>query len=162
MIESADWRVFRWCWGKRLLTGGLRLGPILCSLAVLGTACVAVVGPPHPPPAGQVWVETGGQWLLVAPPPSEGPYRWVRGGWVPDPTTPPPASEWVPGHWGPGGWVAGHWASVAAGGPGAVWVPGHWAGAVWVAGHWKGGPGGKVWVPGHRGPRGRWVPGHWR
>ena len=54
MIESADWRVFRWCGGKRLLTGGLRLGPILCSLAVLGTACVAVVGPPHPAPAGQV------------------------------------------------------------------------------------------------------------
>jgi hypothetical protein len=129
---------------EEVIHQGAWLGPILCSLALLGTACVAVVGPQHPPPAGQVWVETGGQWVLVVPPPSEGPYRWVGGRWVPDPTPPPSGSEWVPGHWGPRGWVVGHWAPVAAGGPGAVWVPGHW----------KGGPQGKVWVPGHRGPKG--------
>jgi len=161
MMESAGWKIARRC-VKRLSAVGLRLGPILCSLALLGTACVAVVGPPSPPPAGQVWVERGGQWVLVAPPPSEGPYRWVGSGWVPDPTPPPSGSEWVPGHWGPRGWVAGHWAPVAAGGPGAVWVPGHWAGSVWVAGHWKGGPAGRAWIPGHRGPRGRWIHGHWR
>jgi hypothetical protein len=129
---------------KRLFIRGLWLGLILCSLALLAMAYVAVAGPPAPPPAWQVWVETGGQWVLVVPPPSEGPYRWVGSGWVPDPPPPPSGSELVPGHWGPRGWVVGHWAPVAAGGPGAVWVPGHW----------KGGPQGKVWVPGHRGPKG--------
>jgi hypothetical protein len=161
MMRTIEWKLSRWC-VKRLLAGGLWPGPVLCSLVLLGTACVAVAGPPHQPPAGQVWVETGGQWVLVAPPPSEGPYRWVGGRWVPDPTAPPSGNEWVPGHWGPRGWVIGHWAPVPAGGPGAVWVAGHWAGAAWVPGHWAGGPAGKAWIPGHRGPRGRWIPGHWR
>jgi hypothetical protein len=160
MMETTDCEIIGWGL-KGLFTRVFRLMPILYGLAIMGTACVAVV-PQGPPPAGQVWVESGGQWVLVPAPPSEGPYRWVEGRWAPDPTSPPHASEWVPGHWGPRGWVPGHWATVAAGAPGAVWVPGHWVGSVWVAGHWKGGPGGKVWVPGHRGPRGRWVPGHWR
>ena len=80
MMGSAGWKIARRC-VKRLSAVGIRLGPILCSLALLGTACVAVVGPPNAPPAGQVWVETGGQWVLVPVPPSEGPYRWVGSGW---------------------------------------------------------------------------------
>jgi len=122
-MGSDGWKTFHWR-VKRLFIRGLRLGPILCSLALLGTACVAVGGPPSPPPAGQVWVESGGQWVLVPVPPSEGPYRWVGNGWVPDPTPPPPGSEWVPGHWagGPAGraWIPGHR------GPRGGWIPGHW------------------------------------
>ena len=72
-MRSDGWKSFHWR-VERLFIRGLRLGPILCSLVLLGTACVAVVGPQLPPPAGQVWVQTGGQWLLAPVPPSEGPY----------------------------------------------------------------------------------------
>jgi hypothetical protein len=133
---------------KRRLMPGLLVRLRLICVMLLGAACVAVVGPPNPPPHGQVWVESGGQWVLVPTPPSEGPYVWAGGRWVPDPTPPPPGAEWVPGHWGPSGWVRGHWTTVPTAGPGAVWVSGHWKGGAWVPGHW--------------GPRGRWVSGHWR
>jgi len=147
--------------GRSMMRGLLTRLWLTC-LILLGAACVAVIGPQGPPPHGQIWVESGGQWALVPAPPSDGPYVWVGGSWVPETTAPPTGADWVPGHWGPRGWVPGHWALVPAAGPGAVWVVGHWRGGVWVPGHWQGGPAGKQWVPGHRGPRGRWNPGHWR
>jgi hypothetical protein len=159
---NTGWQSFRHQM-KGLLAGRLRLALALCSVALLILLGQAFAGPSGPPPHGKVWVEVGGQWILVLAPPSDGPYRWVEGRWVPDATPPPPGTEWVPGHWGPSGWVHGHWARVPVASPGAVWVPGRWDGSVWVAGHWKGAlPAGKRWVPGQRGRYGRWAPGHWR
>jgi hypothetical protein len=135
---------------------------IVCSFTLNRTIPEALAQPSGPPPAGQVWVETPGRWVLVPAPPSDGPYIWAEGGWVPDPTPPPVGKEWVPAHWGPGGWVRGHWEAVVAPGPGTEWVVGHWERGHWMPGHWMGGPRGRVWVPGHRGPRGAWIPGHWR
>lgn len=167
---------------------GLRL--VLCALALLLTVSFVVAGPLAPlgaPPAGQVWVQAGGQWILVPAPTSDGPYEYVQGGWVPIQVSPPPGTEWIPAHWGPNGWVPGHWAPIPAPLPGLVWVPGrwaagrwvvgywagtvpaaerwvpgHWEGRVWVPAHWAGRSPTKEWVPGHWGPRGRWRPGHWR
>lgn len=135
---------------------------VLCLSLVLCLIGTASAYPPGPPPAGKVWIEEGGQWILVIAPPGDGPYIWRGGAWIIDPT-PPPHSEWTPGHWSSAGWVAGHWKVIAAPGPGAHWVDGHWKHGRWVPGHWAGsGPRGKAWVPGHRGPAGRWIPGHWR
>ena len=85
---------------------GLRLA--LCGLAVLLTVSCVVAGSPAPlglPPTGQVWVQAGGQWVLVPAPPSDGPYEYAQGGWVPVQAPPPPGTEWIPAHWGPNGWV---------------------------------------------------------
>lgn len=130
--------------------------------------------PSEPPPDGKVWVEVGGEWILVVAPPGDGPYSWREGKWVIDPTPPPHGSEWVPGYWvprhrGPGGrwvpghWVSAHWEGVESPGPGVKWVPGHWKAGKWLPGNWAGSPPiGRHWVPGRRGPAGRWIPGHWR
>jgi hypothetical protein len=96
----------------------------------------------------------------------EGPWNYINGVWVkvelPDQDSP---WEWVPGHWNPAGnWVPGHWKKVDLV-RGKYWIPGHWDNGVWVRGHWVDSlpPNSqkKVWVPAHRGPRGRWIPGHW-
>jgi hypothetical protein len=59
----------------------------------------ALAVPLKPPPAGKVWVEVGGEWILVIAPPGDGPHVWREGKWVIDPTPPPHGSEWVLGHW---------------------------------------------------------------
>ena len=135
---------------------------VVCSFTVGLVVGKAHADPSGPPPEGQVWVESGGQWVAVPAPPSDGPYVWADGRWAPDATPPPVGKEWVPGHWGPGGWVRAHWEVVESPGAGAELVHGHWEGGRWVPGHWRGGPKGRVWTPGRRGPRGAWIPGHWR
>lgn len=134
---------------------------------------LAFAVPSEPPPAGKIWVEINGQWVLVVAPPGEGPYIWKESRWMLDTAPPPPDSDWIPGHWAPGHvkgkvmvpghWIPGHWETVASPGPGSKWVPGHWKGNAWISGHWAGtAPRGKDWVPAHRGPGGQRIPGHWR
>lgn len=133
---------------------------------------VIVISPPpkpyrkglHSPPAGKVWVEVMGRWILVDAPPEYGPYMWGDSGWIPNTSPVPNDAEWVPGHWTPRGWIPGHWRAFKASPPhGASWVPGHWEGNRWVQGHWQGShPHGRKWQPGHHGSHGRWIPGHWR
>jgi hypothetical protein len=167
--------------------------PVLLSVACVAAAQQAPTpgagGPTGPPPTGQVWVQSGAQWVMAPAPPSDGPYQWVNGQWVPTQAAPPPGTEWIPGHWTTTGWIPGYWAPVPPAAPGLTWVaghwgpagrwiPGHWAGqipsgqqwvaghwdgGIWVHGHWVGGPqAASTWVPGHYGPAGRWIPGHWR
>ncbi len=133
----------------------------------------ALAKPHKPPQQGKAWVEVGGKWKLVIAPPGVGPYIWVKGKWVIDPTPPPPGCEWVPPHWisgywkgkrwVPGYWIAGYWNPVPLPCPGAIWVVGHWEKGRWVPGYWKGKlPRGKHWVPGHWDPDRRWRHGNWR
>ncbi|MEW6571198.1 MAG: hypothetical protein AB1390_08510 [Nitrospirota bacterium] len=136
---------------------------VLYVLVLMCLSNYSLALPPGPPPPDKVWIEVGGEWILVVAPPGEGPYVWKDSKWIIDPTPPPPNSEWIPGHWTAKGWIPGHWAVVPSPGPGVHWVPGHWKHGKWIQGHWAGRPkSGKQWVPGHRGPGGRWIPGHWK
>src|SRR5262249_46445602 len=126
--------------------GPRRLWIVLTLLAAAGVAAAQPVpaaasgGPTGPPPTGQGWVQSGGDWVMVPAPPWDGPYEWMGGRWVAAQAPPPAGTEWIPGHWSRAGWVPGYWAPVAPGGPGLTWVAGHWGpqGRVWIPGHWAG------------------------
>lgn len=147
-------------------------GSLVAAAPPLPHRGVIVIPPPprpykiglYPPPAGKVWVEISGTWVLVMAPPENGPYIWVNGRWMPDTSPIPENAEWIPGHWTAGGWIPGHWRAFYADPvPGVVWIYGHWEGNRWIEGHWQGSPPhGRKWIPGHYGPSGRWIPGHWR
>lgn len=87
-----------------------RIFLLFSSIVLLAFLSSCATAPPGPPPSGKVWHKVEGKWVLVPPPPKDGPYIWRNGKWVLSPAPPPPGKRWVPGHHGPRGrWIPGHW-----------------------------------------------------
>ncbi len=114
---------------------------------------------PYPPPAGKVWIRSGGKWVMVPAPPNEGPYRWTGNGWARIENI-PPERKWISPHWDGDKWITGHWKLMRSEDENQVWVSGHWANnGQWIEGNWEAGQrpssgiNNDTWIPGVDSPR---------